>query len=79
MPAPTPEEIRQWLAEAMDCAHLQVAGDGYHFQALVVSAAFEGLSKVRRHQKIYAVLGKRMESDIHAISIRALTPAEWNG
>lgn len=76
---PTPDDIRQALAVAIDCKHLQVAGDGRHFQALLVSGAFAGLSKVRRHQMVYGALDGRMEGDIHALSIRALTPDEWDG
>lgn len=76
---PTPEDIRAALAAAIECEQLEVAGDGRHFQALVVSAAFAGLPKVRRHQLVYKALDGRMESDIHALSIRAVTPEEWGG
>jgi len=77
MSLPTPEDIRTWLAAAIDCAHLQVAGDGQHFEALVVSTAFIGLPKVRRHQLVYRALGGRMAGEIHALSMRTLTPDEW--
>ena len=77
MSLPTPEELRGWLAEAIECEHLQVAGDGRHFEALLVSAAFAGLSKVRRHQLVYRALGGRMREQIHALSMRTLTPEEW--
>ena len=76
---PTPDDIHQWLAAAIDCEHLEVAGDGRHFQALIVSAAFVGLSRVRRHQIVYQALAGRMEGDIHALSMRTLTPEEWHG
>lgn len=75
----TPETIQTLLAAEIDCDHLKVAGDGQHFQALLVSGAFTGLSKVRRHQLVYQALGGRMEAEIHALSIRALTPDEWDG
>ena len=52
-------------------------GDGQHFQALVVSAAFAGKSRVQRHQLVYAALGERMREEIHALSMRTLTPEEW--
>lgn len=77
MTLPTPQDIRQWLSDAIDCVHLQVAGDGRHFEALIVSAAFDGLSKVRRHQLVYRALGGRMDGEIHALSMRTLTPDEW--
>ena len=54
-----------------------MAGDGQHFEALIVSEAFAGLSRVARHQLIYRALGDKMKSDIHALSMRTLTPAEW--
>jgi acid stress-induced BolA-like protein IbaG/YrbA len=53
-----------------------VAGDGHHFEAVIVSAAFRDRSQVRRHQMVYAVLGERMRADIHALSMRTLTPEE---
>ena len=52
-------------------------GDGQHFQALVVSPAFAGKSRVQRHQLVYAALGDRMREEIHALSMRTLTPEEW--
>ena len=51
-------------------------GDGRHFFATIVSAQFEGLPRVRRHQRVYAVLGDRMRAQIHALSMKTLTPAE---
>lgn len=77
MTLPTPEQVRAWIAEGLDCQHLEVEGDGQHFQALIVSAAFEGLPLVRRQQKVYAALGERMRAEIHALSMKTLTPAEW--
>jgi acid stress-induced BolA-like protein IbaG/YrbA len=74
---PTPDDVRRWIAEGLACEQLQVEGDGRHFDALVVAAAFEGKSRVQRHQLVYRVLGERMRGEVHALSIRALTPAEW--
>ena len=74
----TPESIRASIAAGFACEHLDVEGDdGHHFAALVVSAAFEGLSRVQRHQRVYAALGERMREEIHALSMTTLTPAEW--
>jgi len=73
----TPESIEKSIAAGLDCQHLQVAGDGHHWEALIVSAAFEGLSKVRQHQLVYATLGDRMREEIHALSMTTLTPAQW--
>lgn len=76
-PVVTPESIRASIAAGLDCAHLRVRGDGQHFEALIVSPEFEGLSRVRRHQRVYAALGERMREEIHALSMSTLTPAEW--
>jgi acid stress-induced BolA-like protein IbaG/YrbA len=54
-----------------------VAGDGQHFQALVVSAAFAGKSRIQRHQLVYAALGSRMREEVHALSMKTLTPDEF--
>lgn len=73
----TPESIQQVLSQGLDCEHLQVDGDGRHFEAVIVSAAFEGKRLIQRHQQVYAVLGDRMREEIHALSMKTLTPAEW--
>lgn len=78
MADPTPQEIQADIARGMACAHLEVDGDGRHFFATIVSAEFEGLSRVRRHQRVYAVLGDQMRERIHALSMKTLTPAEWS-
>jgi acid stress-induced BolA-like protein IbaG/YrbA len=73
----TPESIRKSIAAALDCEHLEVAGDGHHWEAVIVSQAFAGLPKVRQHQLVYAALGDRMREEIHALSMTTLTPAQW--
>jgi len=73
----TPDSIRSIIEAGIACERLDVQGDGQHFQALIVSAAFAGLSKVRRHQLVYAALGGRMREEIHALSMTTLTPEEW--
>lgn len=73
----TPQSIEHSIRAGIDCAHCSVDGDGAHFQALIVSAAFEGLSRVKRHQLVYAALGDRMREEIHALSMNTLSPAEW--
>ena len=75
---PTPDQIRQYLQDGMSCQHVSVSGDGQHFEALIVSAAFEGLRPVQRHQVVYKALGDRMRAEIHALSMKTLTPAEWS-
>ena len=73
----TPESIRQSLEAGLDCRHVEVSGDGHHFEALIVSPAFAGLSRVRQHQLVYAALGDRMREEIHALSMLTMTPAEF--
>ncbi len=75
---PTPEQIRDYIEQGMSCQHVKVDGDGQHFQAVIVSAAFEGLRLVQRHQVVYRALGDRMRAEIHALSMKTLTPAEWS-
>ncbi len=73
----TPESIRDNIAHGMQTSHLEVEGDGQHFFAVVVSAEFEGLGRVQRHQRVYQTLGERMREEIHALSIKTFTPQEW--
>ena len=72
----SPEQIRSWIEAGLPCERVDVAGDGHHFEAVIVSAAFRNKSRVARHQMVYAVLGERMRADIHALSMRTLTPEE---
>ena len=72
-----PESVKAGIQAGLACEHLEVLGDGQHFQALVVSAAFAGKSRVQRHQLVYAALGDRMREEIHALSMQTLTPDEW--
>jgi acid stress-induced BolA-like protein IbaG/YrbA len=73
----TAESVKQGIQSGLACEHVEVIGDGQHFQALVVSQAFAGRSRVQRHQLVYAALGERMREEIRALSIRTLTPDEW--
>jgi len=73
----TPESIKTGINAGLACEHLEVSGDGQHFQALIVSAAFDGKNRVQRHQLVYGALGDRMREEIHALSMRTLTPQEW--
>ncbi len=73
---PTPQDIERYITTGLDCHHIEVTGDGHHFYALIVSHAFEGKSRIARHQLVYAALGERMREEIHALSMRTYTPAE---
>jgi len=74
---PTPEQIRQYIADNLPCEHIEVRGDGAHFEAVIVSTEFEGKRPIARHQRVYAALGDRMKAEIHALSMRTLTPEEY--
>ncbi len=73
----TPEYVKELIAAGLACEHLEVAGDGEHFEALIVSTAFEGKRLVARHQLVNRALGSKMGNEIHALSMKTLTPAEW--
>jgi acid stress-induced BolA-like protein IbaG/YrbA len=73
----TTESIKTGIEAGLTCEHVEVIGDGQHFQALIVSGAFTGKSRVQRHQLVYGALGDRMREEIHALSMRTLTPEEW--
>jgi acid stress-induced BolA-like protein IbaG/YrbA len=73
----TPEQLREYIAMGLECEKLEVSGDGQHFEALIVSTAFGGKTRVQRHQAVYAALGDRMRAEVHALSMKTLTPEEW--
>ncbi len=73
----TPESIKQNIEEGMAVAHVSVEGDGRHFEAVVVSEEFAGMSRVQRHQRVFQTLGDRMREEIHALSMKTFTPQEW--
>ena len=72
----TPESVKTGIEAGLACERVEVIGDGQHFQALVVSEAFAGKSRVQRHQLVYRALGERMREEIHALSMQTLTPQE---
>jgi len=72
----TPDSIKASIEAAIDCTTVEVGGDGQHFEALVVSDAFRGLSRLARHRLVYAALGDRMRAEIHALSMTTVTPDE---
>ena len=71
-----PEQVQSYIEKGLQCSEVRVVGDGEHFEALVVSEAFRGKNRVQRHQLVYAALGERMREEIHALSMRTLTPEE---
>ena len=73
-----PAQVKSYIEEGLPCELVRVDGDGHHFEAVIVSAAFRGKNKVQQHQLVYRALGDRMREQIHALSMKTLTPAEWS-
>jgi acid stress-induced BolA-like protein IbaG/YrbA len=73
-----PVEITRLIEAGFDDAIVKVmSGDNTHFEALVIAREFEGKRSIARHQLVYKCLGALVGNEIHALSIRALTPDEW--
>jgi len=72
----SPDDIKRWIEEGLEGAWVEIEGDGQHFYATIVCPAFAGRSRVEQHQMVYRALGDRMHSQIHALSMRTLTPGE---
>ncbi|MGI9558904.1 MAG: BolA family protein [Thermodesulfobacteriota bacterium] len=74
----SPENIKSAIEKSLDASHVEVDGDGSHFEAIVVSADFEGKTPVDRHKLVYSALGDAMREEIHALSIKTYTPEQWS-
>ena len=73
-----PQLLEDWIRAELDCEHIAVEGDGPHFSALIVSNEFADLNRVKRQQRINAILKARFDSgELHALSMKTLTPEEW--
>ena len=72
-----PQQIEEWIRNGLACEHVEVQGDGHHFEAVIVSGQFRGKTRVQRHQLVYGALGDRMRAEVHALSMRTLAPEEW--
>lgn len=74
----TADQLQDLIAAGLPCEHIDLQGDGRHWYATIVSAEFEGKRLIQRHQRVYATLGTRMQTDeVHALSMKTFTPAEW--
>ncbi|MGH8692917.1 MAG: BolA family protein [Burkholderiales bacterium] len=73
----TPEQVRSYIQDSLACDHVEVVGDGHHFEAVIVSLEFRGKTRVQQHQVVYRALGDRMREEIHALSMKTLTPEDW--
>ena len=73
----TPDQIKSWIEQGLSCEHVAVEGDGHHFDAVIVSSAFEGKRMLECHRLVYDALGDRMRSEIHALSMKTYTPDNY--
>ncbi len=75
----TAEYLKTTIESSLPCEYVQVEGDdGRHFNALIVSAEFRGKNTVQQHQLVYKSLGDKMKQDVHALSMKTLTPEQWD-
>ena len=72
----TAEDIETWIKQGFPDATITVEGDGHHFHAIIISSAFTGKSLLQRQRLVYSVLGDKMQNEIHALSMKTLTPKE---
>ena len=70
-------ELEALIRAGIEDAEVIVKGEGGHFEAIVVSARFAGISMVRQHQLVYGTLGDRMGGEIHALALHTYTPEDW--
>ena len=74
----TAQELESIIRAGLPCEHMQLEGDGRHWFATIVSNEFEGKRPIARHERVYATLGEKMATDeVHALSMKTFTPAEW--
>jgi len=77
MPMVKPDDVKTYIQSSLACEFVEVRGDGQHFEAVIISTAFRGKSRVQRHQIVYRALGEKMREDIHALSMKTYAPEEW--
>ena len=71
-------QLESYITQNLYCSYIKVLGDdGTHFEAVIVSPAFEGKRMIQQHQLVYAALGDRMRAEIHALSMKTYTPTAW--
>ncbi|ACT47217.1 BolA family protein [Methylotenera mobilis] len=72
------QQLETYITQNLACDYIKVLGDdGTHFEAVIVSPEFVGKTMIKQHQLVYAALGDRMRAEIHALSMRTLTPEAW--
>lgn len=72
------KQLESYITQHLSCDFIEVRGDdGTHFEATIVSPAFEGKSMVQQHQLVYGALGDRMRAEVHALSMKTYTLEKW--
>lgn len=72
-------EIKRLIEAGVPGATARVEGDGRHFRAVVVAAAFSGLTRIRQHRLVYDALGASFDTEaLHALSLETWTPERWS-
>lgn len=72
------EELKRIIETTLPTEHVTVTGDGRHFEATVVSAAFAGKTMLKQHRMVYDALGDRFQTQaVHALTLKTYTPEEW--
>lgn len=71
------QRIREGIPEVTEVQIEDLTGTQDHYRAVVVSAAFEGKTRVEQHQAVYAALGELMSGPVHALSLSTYTPEKW--
>ena len=73
-----PSQIEEIIVDNLDCIFIEVKGDdGTHFEATIVSSLFKDQSMIQQHQMVYQALGSMMKQEIHALSMKTITPEQW--
>lgn len=71
-------EIKLLLEPHFRNAEIEVSSDGYHFDVLIVSDIFQGLTPVRKQQLVYAAINDKItDGSLHAVNMKLFTPAQW--
>lgn len=76
----TKDKVRELIEAGVKCDFIEVKGDdGVHFEAIIVSPDFDGLSMLKQHKLVYATLGDRLKTEeIHALALKTYKPSEWS-
>ena len=73
-----PEDVQKMIEAGLPDCEVKVTGDGSHFEAVVIGEVFDGLSLVKKQQKVYATLGDKITSgELHALTIKTFTASEY--